>query len=268
VEGVTKTVSALSKHGVVLRHPAAFTVRVSLKALWDTALDAGGIPLVAECPFNNLGEEAFLDFHHYGYDQSAVTGHYTLTMLTKDRRCSKTPISRRSEPGNALANGLAEKNKHHLTMLRHWWDKDWFCVEWDAQKLAPLDFQETAWVLTCCLHERTVQKLKIEPRVPRSAIAKKLAARRGEIKQTAETMLYVPKREYGGGQGGTHASPRLHYRSPHWRQQPYGPRDKPSFREVFIEGMFINAENCTADERAEVRLSRHFKLALAEEHAF
>jgi hypothetical protein len=37
---------------------------------------------------------------------------------------------------------------------------------------------------------------------------------------------------------------------------------------VFIEGMFINAENGTADEIAEVRLSRRFKLALAEGHAF
>jgi hypothetical protein len=33
----------------------------------------------------------------------------------------------------------------------------------------------------------------------------------------------------------------MHYRAEHVRQQPYGPRSAPQYREVVIEGTWINA---------------------------
>jgi hypothetical protein len=273
VEGVSKTISTLSKNGFEFRHPAAFTVRLSFKALYDTYLDAGGEQKLEKLPFDNPNEELFFDIHHYGYDGGAVTGQFTPALFTT-HRYSKVSISRRRN----IPQLLASNNEKYLTMLRHWWEKDCLCVEWDMRNSEESEdyanFLEcpyakmTAHVLICCLYERTVRKIMVEPRKePRSAIAKKLAARRGSNKSdtTPETILHIPKREYNGGHGGHHASPRLHYRNPHWRKQPYGPRGNPSYREVLIEGMFINAEDCTAEERVEVRMVRRFKLELAEQ---
>jgi hypothetical protein len=118
-------------------------------------------------------------------------------------------------------------------------------------------------VLIICLHERTVQRVVVEPRPPKSRIAKKLAARRSNSEQeTPETALYVPARFYKPGSGtSTHASKHLHYRNPHWRRQPYGSRTNPTYKDVWIEGMFINATDCTEAEKAEVKIRpRNFKL--------
>lgn len=40
--------------------------------------------------------------------------------------------------------------------------------------------------------------------------------------------------------GGNHASPQSHWRRGHWRNQPYGDRQKPSFKPIWIEPTFIN----------------------------
>ena len=109
-----------------------------------------------------------------------------------------------------------------------------------------------------CLHERTVQRVVIEPRPPKSRIAKRLAARRGSNNDDTapETVLYVPSHIYrsSGVTSTKHASKHLHYRNPHWRRQPYGSRSNPTYKDVWIEGVFINAIDCTEAEKAEVKI--------------
>jgi hypothetical protein len=39
---------------------------------------------------------------------------------------------------------------------------------------------------------------------------------------------------------GTHASPRTHWRSGHWRQQPYGSREQPQYKTTWIEPVLVN----------------------------
>ena len=39
---------------------------------------------------------------------------------------------------------------------------------------------------------------------------------------------------------GTHASPRTHWRSGHWRQQPTGKRDNPEHKTIWIEPILVN----------------------------
>jgi hypothetical protein len=39
-----------------------------------------------------------------------------------------------------------------------------------------------------------------------------------------------------------------------WRNQPYGPRANPTYKEIWIDGVFINAEDCTDAERSEARI--------------
>ncbi len=39
---------------------------------------------------------------------------------------------------------------------------------------------------------------------------------------------------------GTHASPRTHWRSGHWRQQPYGKKDDPKLKTIWLEPVLVN----------------------------
>ena len=61
-----------------------------------------------------------------------------------------------------------------------------------------------------------------------------------------KTGLWQPKwigknyRKKTEWQGGTHASPRLHRRDGHWRQQPYGP-GRQEIKRIWIDTMWVNA---------------------------
>lgn len=54
---------------------------------------------------------------------------------------------------------------------------------------------------------------------------------------------YKARRE---GLGGTHASPRMHWRLGHWRKQPHGP-GRTQRRDTWIEGVLV----CGLDEKKE-----------------
>ena len=40
----------------------------------------------------------------------------------------------------------------------------------------------------------------------------------------------------------------MHFRAEHTRQQPYGPRKSPSYRQIVIEGTWINAADVDVSE--------------------
>jgi hypothetical protein len=93
------------------------------------------------------------------------------------------------------------------------------------------------YMLMILLHDRCVQKVEVHPRVSKLAklgIGKK---RRdpAPVDTTREIALYVPRRIHTANHGGTHASPRMHFRAAHTRKQPYGPKDNPSYKDIRIE---------------------------------
>src|ERR1019366_787940 len=108
---------------------------------------------------------------------------------------------------------------------------------------------------------RTAHKVEIEPST-RPKLKLKFLQRRPEIPDAEnfrEIVLTIPRRVYTGEHGGTHASPRMHYRAEHVRQQPYGPRSAPLYREIVIEGTWINASDIDpADLGTPIR--RNYKL--------
>jgi hypothetical protein len=52
--------------------------------------------------------------------------------------------------------------------------------------------------------------------------------------------MYCPRRISAADHGGTHASPRMHYRAEHLRQQAHGP-NRALRKEIVIEAQWINA---------------------------
>jgi len=284
VESVNRSMEALHKRGEI-KFPRQFTVRASYKVLTQDIEDFHEKWLEdwkrrfpdEPTPDHDLRDEEgpyaaqnFYDFH-FDFDAAGNGVEIGITQTIKVHK-PEIPLAYREKFKDGLAEAIMRIHpdcKPHEIIKRQWWEKDWSCTEcfvigpelneWVETGVAKL----AAWMLIVCLHERTVQKVEVEPtRVPQSRIAKKLAARRGEsvTDDAPETILYVPVRVYEKG-NGTHASPHLHYRNPHWRNQPYGPRDNPTYKEIWIEGVFINAENCTDAERSEARIKvRNFKL--------
>lgn len=55
-----------------------------------------------------------------------------------------------------------------------------------------------------------------------------------QIKQIKEKFQSKPS------EGGTHASPIAHWRSGHWRNQPYGSRENPQYKSIWIEPFLVN----------------------------
>jgi hypothetical protein len=56
---------------------------------------------------------------------------------------------------------------------------------------------------------------------------------------------YATKRD-SAAETGTHASPRMHWRRGHFRHQPFGSRENPEHKVIWIEPMLIAAPRATA----------------------
>lgn len=272
VEGVNKSIDALSKRGD-LKHPKAFTVRLSAKAIWDMSPDAFEADSEKDQAvtdsldeFINGRGQWFFDFHCSDCKDGSVDSYY-VTHTTKRFR-PEVPLQDRDLYLSAKKKVMQKHLPDDDVSIRGWWEKNYACIECVANGSVFEFWNDTfpqlvAAVLIICLHERTVQRVMVEASKPKSGIAKKLAARRGGQPDTApETILYVPARFYKPGSGtSTHALKHLHYRNLHWRRQPYGSRANPTYKDVWIEGMFINATDCTEAEKAEVTIRpRNFKL--------
>lgn len=262
VESVNNSMAALRKRGEI-KHPRQFTVRASYAVLTQDISDFHqkwledwkrrfpGKPVPDRDIRFDKGPFDAQSYYDFTFDWDADPGYIgiDITQVIKVHRPQIPLAYRKKFQREATANGIMRMHpdrKPYEIIKKMWWEKDWDCVaievpdpeysEWIETGMAKL----CAWMLIVCLHERTVRKVKVEPtRAPQSRIAKKLAARRGDTQpDTApETILYVPAREYAEGDG-THASPHLHYRNPHWRTQPYGPRANPTYKEIWIEGVF------------------------------
>lgn len=86
------------------------------------------------------------------------------------------------------------------------------------------------------LGQRLGKRARLAARVARE---QQLDPRYYAIQQTVPlTRKRIQRDELGGT---THASPRPHWRSGYWRQQPYGPRIAPKYRQIFIPEVFVNS---------------------------
>jgi hypothetical protein len=84
-------------------------------------------------------------------------------------------------------------------------------------------------VLIVILQDRNVNRVESEPRPP-----SKKWKRSGfyhSAQDVTETTLYCPRRISTADHGGTHASPRMHYRAEHTKMQPAWSASQPAERD-------------------------------------
>lgn len=131
--------------------------------------------------------------------------------------------------------------------LAQWWERgSWCCERWDMLACTGLDVlkafaeQQATDMLTIILQDRSIDRVEIEPREDSAKFKRLRLAEQRSDNHPHETVLYCPRRVYTGEQGGTHASPKMHYRAEHVRQQPHGP-NRTLRKEIVIAAQWINA---------------------------
>jgi hypothetical protein len=101
-------------------------------------------------------------------------------------------------------------------------------------------------MLACLLYDRSVHRVESEPRNQPHRYKALLGS--SAQQRVQQITMYVPRRVSTADHGGTHASPKMHFRAEHLRNQPYGPRKSPMYREIVIEGKWINAADIDPSE--------------------
>jgi hypothetical protein len=134
-----------------------------------------------------------------------------------------------------------------------WWERgSWICdqIDYDPSiEYAPADYhaQAALELLVVILHDRNTIKVEVQPRERSDNL------RRNELdkQQPADVQtitLYCPGRVSNADGSTSHASPKMHYRAEHLRNQPYGPRSNPQYREIVIAAQWINATDIDPSE--------------------
>jgi hypothetical protein len=136
---------------------------------------------------------------------------------------------------------------------RMWWERDgWICDQVDYASIicgSPDEYHARCALelLVVILHDRNT--LKVETRPPlRSNHLKRFGLNKQQPEGVQEITLYCPGHFSTADGDGTHARPRMRYRAEHLRNQPYGPRNNPTYREIVIEAQWINAADVDPSE--------------------
>jgi hypothetical protein len=122
-------------------------------------------------------------------------------------------------------------------------------------------------VVVILLQDRTANKIVIAPS-KRPKLNLKVFQRPFKIpnnENAREILLTISRRVYprtSGKVGKAHGPHRMHYRAEHVRQQPYGPRSAPSYREIVIAGTWINASDVSPAERG-TPITRNYRFKTA-----
>lgn len=134
----------------------------------------------------------------------------------------------------------------------YFWEKNWFCVR---IQITNLDMENTkgqiakqagtvADALIALLATRNVEKLEVVKRsnVKRFGVSMPRAPSADEPR---EVLLHCPhpvdERHEGAHLGGHHRSPRLHFRSGHYREQAIG-AGRLEHKTIWIEPMIVMAD--------------------------
>ena len=159
---------------------------------------------------------------------------------------ARATLRRRANPNISLERRheiLKAQEAKYPNQGPYWWEGNFVCnqshVTIDKETLALMPL--VAKVLIVMLHDRMTHKVEVEPSKPSKLHKLGIGKKRPDVPDdAAEIMLTIPRRAYTGDHGGTHASPRTHYRAEHVRQQPTGSRANPVYKEIVIEGGWIN----------------------------
>lgn len=243
-EQIDKQIKRLIETGRLPTLPEDFTIRLHVDSVLDT------LDLYVDGTMNEgEADHFFLDFHFKDHTFICATRivrwqtrYAHVPLYAREKLCRQSMIDRENHD-RAAAYGERP--------LAAWFDGNAFLVRETMNSLQRHNAyvaREAFRVLAIVLQDRTIHKVEIEPRKPLSRIARKLAARRGPQDPAPEIILHVPARFYTGEHGGTHASPRLHYRAEHDRRQAVGPRGAGGHKLIVIEGMWINAEDIDPKE--------------------
>jgi hypothetical protein len=134
-----------------------------------------------------------------------------------------------------------------------WWERDgWICDQVDYASIicgSPDEYHARCALelLVVILHDRNTLKVEARPRL-RSNHLKRFGLNKQQPEGVQEITLYCPSHFSTADGDGTHARPRMHYRAEHLRNQPYGPRSNPTYREIVIEAQWINAADVDPSE--------------------
>jgi hypothetical protein len=134
-----------------------------------------------------------------------------------------------------------------------WWERGhWLCdqVDYDPNiEYAPSDYHAQAALdlLVVILHDRNTLKVEAQPRV-RSENLRRAKLNEQQPADVQTITLYCPGRISNADGTTSHASPKMHYRAEHTRNQPYGPRSNPQYREIVIAAQWINAADVDPSE--------------------
>ena len=130
---------------------------------------------------------------------------------------------------------------YNRDMVSGWWEKD----SWACARVSYAQREDLSWVaaqlldlLVIILQDRSVHVVESEPRRPSKKW--KLSGLYNAEQEVPEIAMYCPRRISVANHGGTHATPRMHYRAEHLRQQAYGP-NRALRKEIVIEAQWINA---------------------------
>jgi hypothetical protein len=201
-------------------------------------------------------------FYEFGFDGDTVTA----TTMVRRRRLGSLnwTTQQREEHDRVVAEKLRD---YHVERI--WWEREFVCVR---GQLPSAEYEElgeigriAANVVVILLQDRTANKIEVQPRT-RPKLKLNFLQRRPQTphdESAREILLTIPRRVYKATsrQGGNgHAHKRMHYRAEHVRQQPYGPRSAPSYREIVIAGTWINATDISpADRGTPITRNYRFK---------
>ena len=197
-------------------------------------------------------------FYDFRFDNHFVSETVLLRMQRPDS-FNWTRQQKRDEE-RTVAEILRDDN-----VVGMWWEKDYLCICCQVPQGDCND--EVPWmaanVVVILLQDRTTNKIMVAPKT-RPKLKLKFLQRRPQIpndENVPEIVLTIPRRVYTStsGETGKEQKPRrMHFRAGHLRQQQYGPRSAPRYREIEIAAMWINAEDVPPEERG-TPITRNYK---------
>ncbi len=215
----------------------------------------GGPFVVRVSQYALSGDEQYIDkiFYDFSFEGDALTD---ITVVTWAQRSGSLHWKTRQRKDEEIATAVAMWDE---AVVQIWWERDYICVRTQVPESECEKCQEIAWmaanVVVILLQDRNANKVVVEPK-RRSKLKLKFIQRRPQIpnnENVTEILLTIPRRVYtktsDGEASKAHRPHRMHYRAEHVRQQPYGPRSAPSYREKVIAGMWINASDVPPAER-------------------
>jgi len=196
-----------------------------------------------------------------GGNPNAVFAAQAHSFLDFDMRGNKvvriTHVVRRQHPGLSPAHKQEylgydpelSPTVYNVASRTAWWEQGgWLCdrTEFVGYALSACTkfAQNVLAVLIIILQDRSVHRVEVKPREP-SKKWKRLGL--ASPSNAREITMYCPRRVYTGKHGGTHASPRMHYRAEHTKMQPHGPGNKLR-KEITVAATWINAADVDAAE--------------------